>query len=316
MSTPKAQFTCRCFAMSSVALVALLLWQVHCPTVALAGPGKGFLWLVEGQQPVYLLGSIHVAEPKLYPLAEEIDQAFAAAQVLVVEADVIGLGAAKAARLLVERGTLPPGERLEARLSPETLHKLKARQVDLGRLGAMRPWSLAMALQSAEMARLGYDSGLGVDRHFLRRARERGMVVEEMEGLEAQFALFAEMDQRTEEAFLNQALDELDAAASTARTIVESWRLGDVQALEQAIFTGLDADPDTAGIYERIFFARNQAMAQRIEGYLRGDRAAFVVLGAGHMVGERSVVALLRHKGYTVRDTDSERPDQEGAAHD
>lgn len=288
-------------------MAALAAWLLLVCQPAWAGPGKGFLWTVEGKRPVYLLGSIHLAEPGLYPLDEAVERAFAASDVLVVEADVTGPAEARAARLFVERGTLPAGEDLASSLSPATLERLKARSVDLGLYGSMRPWALALVLQSVELDRLGYDPALGVDRHFLLRARERGLAVEELEGLEAQYALFADMDPVMEEDFLAQTLDELDASAALAREIVSAWRRGDTRALERAIFAGLEEDPRAAPVHERIFFARNRAMATKIKAYLEKGRAAFVVLGAGHLVGERGVVALLREMGYTVRGTEDRR---------
>lgn len=298
----------------SRSLWALLAWLLLACPPAWAGPGKGFLWTVEGRRPVYLLGSIHLAEPGLYPLDADVERAFAASDVLVVEADVTGPAEARAARLFVERGTLPAGESLSSRLSPAILERLKARGVDLGLYGAMRPWALALMLQSAELGRLGYDPALGVDRHFLLRAHERGMAVEEIEGLDAQFALFADMDATMEEAFLAQTLDELDASAGLARELVAAWRSGDVGALERAIFAGLAADASAEPIYERIFFARNRTMAAGIKSCLDQGRAAFVVLGAGHLVGERGVVALLREMGYTVTGTENRQAGDEESA--
>src|SRR3569833_4420418 len=40
---------------------------------------------------VYLLGSIHIGRPEMYPLSSAIDQAFARADALVVEADVTAI---------------------------------------------------------------------------------------------------------------------------------------------------------------------------------------------------------------------------------
>ncbi|MFO7595270.1 MAG: TraB/GumN family protein, partial [Desulfocurvibacter africanus] len=71
--------------LASLLLVLLLL----CPPVW-AGPGIGFLWQVQGEKPLYLLGSIHLAEPDLYPLDPALQRVFEASDVLVVEADVTG----------------------------------------------------------------------------------------------------------------------------------------------------------------------------------------------------------------------------------
>lgn len=289
-------------------LLCLLVWQLLC-LPAWAGPGLGFLWQVQGEKPLYLLGSIHLAEPSLYPLDPALQRAFEASDVLVVEADVTGLAEERVARLFMERGMLPTGESLEQNLSDKTLERLKARGVDLGALGFMQPWALALVLQSSELARLGYGPELGVDVHFLGLAHKRGMEIEELEGMEAQFDLFADMDQREAEAFLSQTLDELDAIGSLGQEIVDAWRTGDARALEQAIFSGLGDGPLARRIHERIFFERNRAMAAKIERYLEDGRAAFVIVGAGHVVGEQGLVALLKQRGYSLTQLDPGGPD-------
>lgn len=292
----------------AVFLLSCLLWQLLCLPVW-AGPGIGFLWQVQGEKPLYLLGSIHLAEPGLYPLDPALQRAFEASDVLVVEADVTGPAEERAARLFMERGMLPAGESLEQRLPAKMLERLKSRGVDLGTLGFMRPWALALVLQSNELARLGYDPDLGVDVHFLRLAHTRGMKVEELEGLEAQYDLFADMDAPEEEAFLAQTLDELDAVGSLGKEILAAWRMGDARALEQVIFSGLGDDPLAKRIHERIFFERNRTMAAKIERYLRNGRAAFVIVGAGHVVGEQGLVALLKQKGHVLTKVESGVPE-------
>ncbi len=286
----------------------LVAWHLSCPQ-AWAGPGLGFLWQVRGEKPLYLLGSIHLAEPGLYPLDPALRRAFEASDVLVVEADVTGPAEERAARLFMERGMLPADERLEQRLSPRTLERLKARGVDLGAFGFMQPWALALMLQSSELSRLGYDPNLGVDVHFLRLAHKRGMRVEELEGLEAQFDLLADMDRREAEAFLAQTLDELDAVGSLGKEIVGAWRTGDARALEQAIFSETGEDPLAKRIQERIFFERNRTMAARIERYLKDGRAAFVIVGAGHVVGGQGLVALLKQRGHALTQVGSAGPE-------
>lgn len=289
----------------AVFLLSLCVWLLSC-LPAWAGPGLGFLWRVQGEKPLYLLGSIHLAEPSLYPLDPALHRAFEASEVLVVEADVTGPGEERAASLFMERGMLPAGESLEQSLSGKTLERLKARGVDLGALGFMRPWALALVLQSSELSRLGYGPELGVDVHFLRLAHAREMKVEELEGLEAQFDLFAGMSPAESEAFLVQTLDELDAIDDLGREIVGAWRRGDVQTLERAIFSGMGDDPLARRIQERIFFERNISMAASIERYLEDGRATFVIVGAGHLVGERGLVALLKQRGYALTQVEPE----------
>ncbi len=59
-------------------------------------------------------------------------------------------------------------------------------------------------------------------------------------------------------------------------------------------------DPRLAPIQEKLIYDRNRKMISRIEGYLREKGTYFVVVGAGHLIGERGIVEALRKKGYPV----------------
>ena len=45
---------------------------------------------------------------------------------------------------------------------------------------------------------------------------------------------------------------------------------------------------------------RNLRMADAAEQFLKGKEAAFVVVGAAHMVGRDGVISILEKRGYKV----------------
>jgi uncharacterized protein YbaP (TraB family) len=52
---------------------------------------------------------------------------------------------------------------------------------------------------------------------------------------------------------------------------------------------------------KRLLTDRNYKMAGKIEQYLTTDNTYFVVVGAGHLVGDEGIVRLLQTKGYKTR---------------
>jgi len=55
-----------------------------------------------------------------------------------------------------------------------------------------------------------------------------------------------------------------------------------------------------APIVVKLFDERNMRMTSKIEGYLNSSGSYFVIVGAGHLVGKRGIVELLKNKGYGV----------------
>ena len=53
-------------------------------------------------------------------------------------------------------------------------------------------------------------------------------------------------------------------------------------------------------LYERLLVERNRNWVAPVEACLKQKTACFVVVGAAHLVGPDSLVALLQKKGYKV----------------
>ena len=100
-------------------LLTLILVAAACR--ASAAEHKLFAWRVAGDPgTVYLLGSIHVGKPDLYPLPQPIEQAFAVSPELVKEIDTSGSNLALLQHQVLQRGLYTGGDKLENHLSPPT----------------------------------------------------------------------------------------------------------------------------------------------------------------------------------------------------
>ncbi len=53
-------------------------------------------------------------------------------------------------------------------------------------------------------------------------------------------------------------------------------------------------------IYEKLIDERNRNMVSKMEDFLRTKETYFVIIGAGHLVGNQGVIEKLREKGYAV----------------
>jgi uncharacterized protein YbaP (TraB family) len=58
--------------------------------------------------------------------------------------------------------------------------------------------------------------------------------------------------------------------------------------------------PEFRPLMAKTFDERNVKMAERIETFLKDSDAYFVLVGAGHLVGDKGIVRLLQDKKYKV----------------
>ncbi len=253
----------------------------------------------------WLLGTVHVGrpgEPALDPRAEAL---LGRSDALVVELDLLALDPKSTAKLLAERGALPQGESLADRISASTLGELLA-ALDRRRLPrpaflAAEPWMVALALQEQLFREAGFVPEQGVDRALLERARGRIPVIA-LETLEEQVGLLDGLPRPVQELMLREVLLQAEEADRVLGELMAAWRAGDPRALEAAIFRALVDHPELAPFYERTFFARNRRFAAELRDLLRrSEGRVLVAVGAGHLVGSRGLVALLREAGFELR---------------
>lgn len=257
------------------------------------------LWHIEhGDAEVYLLGSIHVSNASIYPLPEPVENAFRAADTVVLEVDMRNVSEGEVQRLLGDYGVYPGPESVRSNISPSTLDLLLAhldkRGVPFDQVKHMRPWFLSVNLVIAEMQRLGYSNTYGIDEHFLRKADEADKDVRQLETFSEQIRMLASDPPDLQELSLKAALEEMDSLESQIAALMSAWETGDVDAMYALSMGSTRRYPELERQMERLLDERNVRMVEKIEGYLQEDGVFLVIVGALHMGGERGLVALLR----------------------
>ncbi|MEM0955729.1 MAG: TraB/GumN family protein [Pseudomonadota bacterium] len=277
------------------------LTGVLSPPCAQAANDRLLFWEVElPAAQVYLLGSMHLASADVYPLRAGIMQAWEASDRLVVELDISGPRALDIQAAMLARGRYPQGQRLSDELKPETWQALRQRLADNGLppevMQALRPGLVVTTLSAMEMMKLGLDPERGIDRYFLQLAHESKPILE-LETLEQQLDVV--LDTADPELLVTQTLDQLGELESIMASLVDSWKRGDASALNRLVLEEpLETHPEYADLQKRMFDDRNQTMTERLMELQASGGTLFVVVGAGHLVGDKGIIALLRQRGF------------------
>jgi uncharacterized protein YbaP (TraB family) len=265
-------------------------------------PHKSFLWkVVSDSNTVYVLGSIHVASPELYPLDSTIESAFDQSQNLAVEFDIAGADQAYLTRLVMQKGMYSGGETLHDNI-PEDLYK-RADEVleDLGGdiflFNSFEPWVVALTIEELLMNEYGYTGEYGIDTHFLNMAHEEGKDIFELESAEFQIELFDDFSDELQTLLLEDAVDN-PPTKKDIEEMFEAWENGDILEMEAMILEDLAGNPELKPINEKLLDERNFSMVERIVEFLQDDETYFVTVGAAHLAGENGIISLLEESGY------------------
>lgn len=276
-----------------------------------AANDKAFVWEVSSDNAtVYLMGSIHFADKSFYPLRPEIEQAFDRSNYLVVELDINKTGDDTYNHLLSQNGMLKDGATIKDAISEETWLQLQQRlqqlNISYDAIKNYKPGVIVLTLSAVQVMQMGFDPELGIDAHFLAKAsrQDNPKPVIELETLEQQLNLF--IDTPHGELLLKESLYSLDEGELLMADMVRYWKHGDVAQMNELLFEdALIENPAFDKIYDKLFYDRNDQMALKIESMLQKKTLQrnyfFVVVGSGHLIGDRGIVKALQEKGYQVR---------------
>jgi uncharacterized protein len=304
MRTSSGRFAC--FAAFTAILVMMLAGR---PFAGQTGPEKKaehcFLWKVSSKTAtVYLLGSMHVVNAGFFPLPKEMEDAFANSKVLVVEVNTEKLDQAKLQELVQQRGLYPAGQKLSTSVSQKTMDAVRQYSAKMGMdeasIESLRPWLLGVLVSVTEVQAQGLDAD-GIDKHFIKKASADNKPVRELETPETQVELLAGFTPELQEKMLAKALADVDRIKGEVEKVTAAWKAGDAKAMEEVMLTNpVKRFPEAKAVLEKVFDERNVKMAEKIEKMLKGTESCFVVVGAGHLVGQKGIIKLLEDKKYSV----------------
>jgi uncharacterized protein YbaP (TraB family) len=200
---------------------------------------------------------------------------------------------------LVTQYGLSPGAPLSGDLTPEELKTLdegaKLAGLTAAQLNIFRPWFAALTISNAAMVRAGYDPSSGVDMNVEAIFKARDIKPMGLETAEQQIKVFANMTRAEELAYLRTTMEEYEKASTELDQMVEQWSHGDLAGLEQMFVT--DIKDESPELYDALLKNRNANWVVKIQEMLKGKGTIFIAVGAGHLIGPDSVLAMLKAKG-------------------
>ncbi|MBO0664325.1 TraB/GumN family protein [Jiella sp. MQZ9-1] len=277
--------------------------------------GEGRFYRIEkdGVAPSYLLGTMHLGDPRLLQLPTPIETAFDQSRRLVIETTDV-LDQKKLAGVIMADPTLtmlPNGQTLDDYLDPKEKDRLKSmlskKGVPLQAVERLQPWFLSSGfmLPSCQQV-LVKGIPIVLDTTLALRAKTAGKQVEGLETGVEQLKTMAAIPLKEQMDSFVALLAIENRIGDVFETMIELYLEEHVStmipAIEAAVPDGgvmVGAGEGYNSFEEKVILERNRRMADRMVPLL-DKGGTFVAVGALHLTGDKGLVALLRGKGYRV----------------
>ncbi len=271
------------------------------PSGADAGPA---MWRIsDDDSSAYLFGTFHILPKETQWMTPAIETAMRETPITITEVDAKSPAAqAELARLVQELGLNPPGVTLTGLLGPTRAVRFAAITerygLPMAMFEPMKPWLAMIALSVAIMQKEGFDADSGAEETILKRADEEKDEISHLESAEYQLRALASLSEEEILADFDASLQEYEDFSRYADRMLSAWTGGDIGALEEETLSAMRKKAPDA--FRILITDRNQNWAREIEAMMAGNEDYFIAVGAGHLIGEGSVVDLLRDRGFKV----------------
>lgn len=283
---------------------------------------RTLLWEIKSNsQTLYILGSIHIGSSDMYPLDPIIMNAFKDSDVLGVELDIKKVEIENVLPLIFDLSG-----NTKNILPTELYNKLNNKFVELGlpsgAIDKLKPSGIILLLEilktsnlvkefaenksNSEQSKLKSTKSamlLGIDHYFMEQAESLGKPIYEMETLERQIQVFNSLEDNFVEYLTSSLESGFEYEVKDIEKIITAWKNGDLSEIENLLKADFSKNEKiNKQIKNELIYNRNIEMTKKIEDFLTSDKKYFIVVGAGHLVGEGSIIDLLQKTGrYSIR---------------
>jgi hypothetical protein len=264
-----------------------------------------FLWKIDGENPSYLYGSIHVPSKEILTIPSVVIDAFNEADVVYTETKLD-----EDTQTQILYSSLLTGTTLENLLPDDVEQRLsnylnnKGYTLDL--FSQYKIWTMISTITLLdEIAIISqYDP---LDQYIWDMATTGGKITGGIEKYNEQISIFDDLTIDQQITLLNSTLDELEDYVAQGKNIADDYKTayinGNLAALNALLIADYDeTNPIDVLLWDRLITDRNINMSNRIAENITNNPNTqyFFTIGSGHYYGDDGILNLLTEKGFTV----------------
>ena len=270
-----------------------------------------FLWKASGEHTFYLFGTIHLPDPRITTLPEEVTQALNQSTAFYAELDLNESNIIEIAQLM----WLPEGQTLfdllseEMQIRVEKLLKNINSEINIEMFSNQKVWALAVTLTLLEQ-QLNHPGQPPLDIVLYEKASKRAMLTGGLETIHEQMNIFEKMSTDEQIRLLRDTVEFMEQAqlqqTSVADKSIEAYLRGDLDQLMKYLMSYMKDEPFYDNLMKNLMDDRNMQMIETMLSLVNQnpEQTFFFAIGAGHFWGAVGINVLLEQKGYSIEQID------------
>ncbi len=267
-----------CLGLINTAYSQSLLWEIS---------GKGL------KSPSYLYGTIHIQDNRVFLYGDEVKRAFEQAEAYAMEVIIDKIDKDKMKNLIYMKKKSLNDFYTSEEYDLVDKYCQEKMGVGLNFVGKMKPFFLSSQLMQLEMPK---DQDLALDAYFLMEARKADKKIIGIEKLKDQIGAISKISIEEQADMLLEMVKAPKKNSEKFEKLVQSYISFDFEQMQELL-----SDTTLPKQFEKaLLIKRNKKMARRIAKIVK-KQVTFNAIGAGHLLGEKGVVELLRKKGFTMK---------------
>lgn len=285
--------------MAAVTMQAQLLWKIS---------GNGL------QKPSYIIGTYHLADASFADSIKGLKAALDASEQVYGEIVMADLTSPENQQKAQAAMMLPDGQTLDKLFTADEMTRINALVksvlgVDMTnpmvaqQLGKLTPYALQVQLGVLIYLKKhpGFNPNEGFDSYFQKEAAAKGKGVGGLETFDFQInTLYKSTTMERQKQLLLCMADNLEFTEEQTENVVKAFFTQDLDGIEKAMDAKLNNTCDgTPEEKETLIYSRNDNWMKQMPEIMK-QKGTFFAVGAGHLPGERGLLAQLKKAGYTV----------------
>lgn len=254
---------------------------------------------------LYLFGSIHVADDSMYPLSDNIIDAYERSDYLAVEFDLVDYMQDLSSQIndiipFMYEGNNNIKNDISDELYDETKEILEHAGLYSSLYDRYKPILWMSLVESAVTYDTNLDEQEGIDMYFINKAKEDNKNIIELESANYQYSILSSFDIDMQIYLLEESVKNYSDSINDMKKLYEIYKRGEKEEIENYLFNETDMNEYEEMYNDVLINIRNQNMAKLLEENYTQGKNIFCTVGLAHIVGEDGIVSLLQKNGYKV----------------